>query len=54
MQEIIIDRFLLPALDEETFRLLEENILEHGCRVPLVLWNNSNRRLSQAKNKTSE
>ena len=43
MQEIIIDeefRFLLPVLDEETFRLLEENILEHGCRVPLVLWNN--------------
>ena len=42
MQEIIIDeefRFLLPALDEETFRLLEENILEHGCLVPLVLWN---------------
>ena len=42
MQEIIIDeefQFLLPMLDEETFRLLEENILEHGCRDPLVLWN---------------
>ena len=42
MMEIIIDeefRCLLPALDEETFRLLEENILEHGCRDPLVLWN---------------
>ena len=39
--EIIIDeefRFLLPQLDEETFRLLEENILEYGCRDPLVLW----------------
>jgi hypothetical protein len=41
MQEIIIDEefeFLLPSLDEETFRLLEESILEHGCRDPLVLW----------------
>ena len=41
MQEIIIDdefRFLLPALDEETYRSLEENILEHGCLFPLVLW----------------
>ena len=42
MNTIIIDedfRFLLPALDEDTFRLLEESILEHGCRDPLVLWN---------------
>jgi hypothetical protein len=42
MQEIIIDeefRILLPTLDEETFRLLEESLLEHGCRDPLVLWN---------------
>lgn len=42
MQEIIIDeefRNLLPALDEETLRLLEENLLQHGCRDPLVLWN---------------
>ena len=42
MKEIIIDeefRVLLPMLDNETFRLLEENILEHGCRDPLVLWN---------------
>ena len=29
---------LLPALDPETYRLLEENILEHGLREPLVLW----------------
>ena len=42
MQEIIIDeefKTLLPTLDEQTYRLLEENILEHGCRDPLVLWN---------------
>jgi len=42
MEEIIIDtefRFLLPTLDGETFRLLEENIIQHGCRDPLVLWN---------------
>ena len=42
MEEIIIDeefRILLPILDEETFRLLEESILQHGCRDPLVLWN---------------
>jgi len=42
MQKIIVDdefRILLPVLDEETFRLLEENILTHGCRDPLVLWN---------------
>jgi ParB-like chromosome segregation protein Spo0J len=42
IHEIIIDeefRILLPELDGETFRLLEESILEHGCRDPLVLWN---------------
>ena len=42
MQEIIIDeefRSLLPELDEETFSLLEESLLKHGCRDPLILWN---------------
>ena len=42
MQEIILDdefKFLLPELDPETFRLLEENILQYGVRDPLVLWN---------------
>jgi len=42
MLEIIIDqefKFLLPALDETTYARLEENILEHGCMQPLVLWN---------------
>ena len=41
MQNIILDeqfQFLLPTLDDETYRLLEENILEHGIREPLVLW----------------
>ena len=41
MQNIIIDeqfRFLLPELDEVTFKGLERGILEHGVRVPLVLW----------------
>ena len=42
MQDIIIDeqfKFLLPALDEKTYRDLEANILEFGCLFPLVLWN---------------
>jgi len=42
MHNIIIDdefKILLPRLDDETYRLLEENILEYGCRVPLILWN---------------
>ena len=42
MQEIIIDdefRLLLPPLDKVTYAWLEENILTHGCREPLVLWN---------------
>ena len=42
MQEVAIDeefRALLPTLDGEKFRLLEESILQHGCRAPLVLWN---------------
>jgi len=41
MQEIIIDeefKALLPTLDQTTFKLLEENIIENGCRDPLVLW----------------
>ena len=41
VQTIIIDeefKCLLPALSRATFELLEENILENGCRDPLVLW----------------
>ena len=41
MQDIIIDeefKWLLPALDAETYKLLEENILENGCRDSLILW----------------
>ena len=41
MREIIIDeefKSLLPPLDKETFALLEENLLEHGCRDALVIW----------------
>ena len=41
MQNIIIDeefKGLLPALDKETFRLLEENVIQNGCRDSLVLW----------------
>ena len=43
LPEIIIDdefRNLLPALPKKTFDLLEENLLEHGCLHPLVLWGN--------------
>ena len=43
MQNIVIDeefKGLLPALDKETFKSLEENILQNGCRDPLVLWEN--------------
>jgi len=42
--EIIIDerfRCILPTLDKETYRLLEESLLEHGCQDPLVTWNNT-------------
>jgi len=42
MSEIIIDeefKRLLPALDEQTYAWLENNILDYGCREPIVLWN---------------
>ena len=42
MQAIIIDeefRALLPPLNREVYRLLEEDILRSGCRDALVLWN---------------
>ena len=41
MPNIIIDekiRDMLPALDEAVYAALEENILQNGCRDPLVLW----------------
>ena len=41
MPEVIIDKefqLLLPALDKVTYAWLEENILQYGCREPLVLW----------------
>ena len=42
MTEIVIDaefQSLLPELDEETYTQLEENLILHGCRDSLVLWN---------------
>jgi len=42
MQEIIIDeefQRLFPVLTEQQFCSLENDILEHGCMNPLVLWN---------------
>ena len=39
--EIIIDEEfegILPPLDTETYRTLEENIVAHGCIYPLVVW----------------
>ena len=44
MLEIIIDeefKGLLPPLDRETYESLEANIIENGCRDPLVLWGNT-------------
>ena len=41
MPEITIDeefKNLLPALDEKTYAMLEESLLENGCMHPLVLW----------------
>jgi len=41
MQKIIIDeqiRLILPELDEQARARLEENLLEHGCMLPLILW----------------
>ena len=41
MPKIIIDeefKALLPALDKDTFALLEENLLQNGCRDSIVLW----------------
>jgi len=41
MRELIIDeefRFLLPALDKNTYAHLEENLLENGIRDPIVVW----------------
>ena len=42
MHKIIIDeefRLLLPTLDKTTYESLEANILAHGVRDPLVVWN---------------
>ena len=44
MRDLIIDpefKFLLPELDKKTLALLEENLLEHGIRDPIVVWNDT-------------
>jgi len=41
MPNIIIDeefKALLPALDKDTYAMLEENLLKNGCRDSIVLW----------------
>ena len=44
MEIIIKDSFKdnLPKLSEEEFRQLEVDILQNGCRDPLVLWKGKN------------
>ena len=40
--DVIIDeqfKLMLPVLDDVTLAGLEASILEHGCQIPLVLWN---------------
>ncbi len=32
---------LIPKLSDDEIKQLEENILEEGCREPLVIWNNT-------------
>ena len=42
MQKLTIDdefKALLPELDKDTYALLEENLIENGCRDSLVVWN---------------
>lgn len=42
MQELKIDvelKDLLPKLDEEKEKLLEEDILKNGCISPIIIWN---------------
>ena len=42
MPEITIDeefKNLLPALDAQTYAMLEESLIENGCIYPLVVWN---------------
>jgi len=41
MLNVIIDeefKILLPALDADTYKRLEKDIQQNGCRDPLVLW----------------
>ena len=41
MPNIVIDqefKSLLPSLDKDTYALLEENLMQNGCRDSLVLW----------------
>ena len=42
MQTITIDKAfkdLMPALDKDTYALLEANLIENGCRDAIVIWN---------------
>ena len=42
--KIIIDeefKALLPALSKETYTMLEENLIQNGCRDSIALWGNT-------------
>ena len=44
MADIIIDKdfkSLIPPLSKEEYKQLTDNIVEEGCREPLILWNNT-------------
>jgi len=42
MQTITIDKNfkdLMPALDKDTYAMLEANLIENGCRDAIIIWN---------------
>lgn len=48
MLELVVDeelRELIPPLDAEERRLLEESILRDGCRHPLIVWEKDGQRI---------
>ena len=44
MRNIVIDeefKDLLPVLDKDTYAMLEENLIQNGCRDSIVLWSDT-------------
>ncbi len=52
---LVVDELkrFIPALSEEEYKQLENNILEHGCKDPLTIWSTTEKTVGLSEEETA-